>query len=218
MTTVVAPSAAWKVGDTVQVDAQRNYGPKASDSGLAWVREVSDDRKTALVEWCVRGSGGDGRPWERVDLTRVHAAVMATPPRKRPLGGVPSIEPSSRCVSGPAPAKRSCGAEAVGRSLSWRPRGNEPHPLAELYSQGANRAVGWRRLQRREELGLSGVAPKQMAPAEQIAYALEFAMLSGLSLSTGLSHGAINRAWGLSDRYHVISVARVYENGGGARR
>ena len=43
-------------------------------------------------------------------------------------------------------------------------------------------------------------------------------MLSGLSLSTGLSHGAINRAWGLSDRYHVISVARVYENGGGARR
>ena len=29
------------------------------------------------------------------------------------------------------------------------------------------------------------VAPKQMAPAEQFAYVLEFAMLSGLSLSVG---------------------------------
>ncbi len=110
MTTVVAPSAAWKVGDTVRVDAQRNYGPKDSDSGLAWVREVSEDRKTALVEWCVRGSGGDGRPRERVVITRVHAAVLATPPRKRPLEGSPSTAPSSRCVSAPAPAKRSCGA------------------------------------------------------------------------------------------------------------
>lgn len=106
----------------------------------------------------------------------------------------------------------------MGRSLSWRPRGDAPHPLAELYRQGANRAAGWRRLQRRDELGLSGVAPKQMAPAEQFAYALEFAMLTGLSLSTGLPHGAINRAWGLSDRYHVTSVARMYDNGGGARQ
>ena len=82
------------------------------------------------------------------------------------------------------PPRRRLAASARRRPRRGRVElrlwGDAPHPLAELYRQGANRAAGWRRLQRRDELGLSGVAPKQMAPVEQFAYALEFAMLSGL--------------------------------------
>ena len=94
MTTVVAPSAAWKVGDTVRVDAQRNYGPKDSDSGLAWVREVSEDRKTALVEWCVRGSGGDGA-----------------------AAGASCYHPRSRRGVGYAAAKAALGGVSVHRAV-----------------------------------------------------------------------------------------------------
>ncbi len=227
------PSSAasvYSVGSQVLVDGQRNYGKDDSEEGVAWVREVAADGKTLLVEWCVRGSGGTGTRKERVAVERVHASVMATPDRKRtPTADAEAIDRSSSLRAGGRATKkpRTENTEAVLASLSWRPSGAQskgtPHPLADIYRRGAGRDDGWRRFQMRRVLDLgSGDLPRELEQQELVVYGIEVCTLGGLppdaAGTRAISLAAINRAWGMSERYHSEAVAKLYQNGSSARK
>ena len=221
----MASGTAWVLGDVVAVDAERKYGQRDSDTGQAWLRELSEDRTEARVEWLVAGCGGDGSRSEWVRLARVHAVALTSPPRKRGATAAGLPNPTSGASTTTATvgkrAKSTNNTPPLVASLSWRPGVDGPHPLAAIYKRGRDKPAGWRREQLRRELGLDGEAPKQMAPQEQVVYALEFTALSGLALppaGPGLPMTTVNNAWGVSERYHVKAVTRIYSNSDGERK
>jgi len=68
----------------------------------------------------------------------------------------------------------------------------------------------------------SGDLPRELEQQELVVYGIEVCTLGGLppdaAGTRAISLAAINRAWGMSERYHSEAVAKLYQNGSSARK